>query len=42
MACLVVAAFLIFPPAAWAVAGLLLILAANFSAVRGHDRKGDT
>ncbi|MGZ4518884.1 MAG: hypothetical protein ACXVXO_00360 [Mycobacteriaceae bacterium] len=41
MACLVGCAFLIYPPAALAVAGLLLIVAANLHAARKPKPKGD-
>lgn len=41
MACLVAFAFLVYPPAALAVAGLLLILVANLRAARSPKPKGD-
>lgn len=41
MACLVVFAYLVFPPAALAVAGVLLILVANLRAARSVKSKGD-
>lgn len=41
--CLLVAfAYLLFPPAALAVAGVLLILVANMRAIRASTSKGDS
>ena len=42
MALLVAFAYLLYPPAALAVAGLLLILVANLRAVRAANPKGDS